>query len=105
MKKYIVVFITASCLKEAGKIADALLSKRFVACVNIIKGVDSFFTWKRKKERAKEILLIAKTEFSRFSEVEKLVKKNHSYETPEIIAIPIMTGNKEYLKWIEDSVR
>jgi len=105
MKKYIVVFITASCLKEARKIADALLSKRLVACVNIIKGVDSFFTWKRKKERAREILLIAKTEFSKFGEVEKLVKRNHFYETPEIIAIPIVAGSKQYLKWIEDSVK
>ena len=103
--KYIVVFITASSIKEARKIALVLLSKKVAACVNIIKGVESFFVWQGKKERAKEILLIAKTEISHFEELKKQVKKAHSYKTPEIIALPIIAANKEYLKWIEESVR
>lgn len=103
--KYIVVFITASSKKEARKIACVLLSKKLAACVNVIKGVDSRFFWKGSIDSAKEFLLIAKTRISKFSELKKQVKKNHSYEIPEIIAVPIIAANKDYLKWIEDSVR
>lgn len=103
--KYAIVFITAASLRQARKIADILVSTRLAACVNIIEDVESIFTWHDKKERAKEVLLIAKTKLSRFNELKKQVKKNHSYETPEIIAIPIIAGNKEYLKWIDESVK
>lgn len=102
--KYIVVFITASSLLEARKIACVLLSKKAAACVNIVKGVDSHFIWKGKIDNAKECLLIAKTKLSKFSELKKHAIKNHSYETPEIIAVPIIAANKDYLKWIDDSV-
>lgn len=102
--KYIVVFITAVSLRQAKKIAGALVSMRLVACVNIIEGVESIFTWQGKKERVNEVLLIAKTKFSKFNELKKQVKKNHSYKVPEIIALPIIAGNKEYIKWIDESV-
>ena len=102
--KYIVVFVTASSLSEAKKISDNLLSKKLAACVSIVPKVRSNFIWKGNMTEANEVLLIAKTKFSKFNELEKQVKKNHSYEVPEIIALPIVAGNKEYLKWIDDSV-
>jgi len=102
--KYIVVFVTASSLSEAKKISDNLLSRKLVACVNIVPKVRSNFIWKGNIDKANEVLLIAKTKFSKFNELKKQVKKNHSYEVPEIIALPIIAGNKEYLKWIDESV-
>jgi len=102
--KYIVVFITVSSLVEARKITSVLLSKKLAACVNIIKGVDSNFIWQGKVDKAKEYLLIVKTKFSRFNKLENHVRKIHSYEVSEIIALPIVCGNKKYLKWIGDSV-
>lgn len=102
---YIVVFITTDSLRQAKKIADILVSKRLAACVNIIKGVSSVFIWQAKREKAKEILLIAKAKLSGFNELKKEVKKIHSYQVPEIIALPIIAGNKEYLKWIDDSIK
>lgn len=100
---YIAIFITAASLKQARKIAIVLVSKKLAACVNIVPAVDSIFRWKAKIERAKEVLLIAKTKASRFESLKRQVKKIHSYEVPEIIALPIIAGNKEYLKWIEES--
>jgi len=103
--KFAVVFITASSSRQAEKIAAILISKRLAACVNIIKGVSSIFIWHSKQEKAGEILLVAKTKITKFNQIEKEVKKIHSYEVPEIIALPIVCGNKKYLQWINDSVK
>ena len=103
--KFAVVFITASSGRQAERLADMLISKRLAACVNIIKGVDSVFVWHGKRERVKEVLLIAKIKLSCFSKLKKEVKEIHSYQVPEIIALPIVAGNKEYLKWIDESVK
>ena len=104
MHKYIVVFITTSSLPQARKIANILVSKRLTACVNILPGINSIFRWQGRLDYAKEVLLIAKTIKSNFRKLTKQVKQIHSYEVPEIIALPIIAGNKEYLKWISDSV-
>jgi len=101
----LIIFITASSRGEAGEIATNLVGKRLVACVNIVPGIESIFTWKGKLEVAKETLLIAKTKAALFPRVEKMVKKVHSYECPEIIAFPITRGNKEYLKWLRETTR
>lgn len=97
----IVVFITCPSRREANKIKDILLEKRQVACVNILSAVSSFFWWQGKIDEAKEILLLAKTKSSMFKEIVTLVKQVHKYEVPEIIALPIIYGNKEYLEWID----
>ncbi len=99
----LIIFITASSKEEARKIANGLVSKRLVACVNIVLNIESIFTWKGKLEVAKEVLLIAKTKAGLFSKVEKAVKKLHSYECPEVIAFPITKGNKDYLKWVKET--
>ena len=102
--KYIVVFITTGSPEEAQHISRILLEQRKVACVNIIPKVDSIFWWEDKLDSAQENLLVAKTKASLLPEITDLVKKVHSYDVPEIIALPIVGGNQEYLEWIEQSV-
>jgi periplasmic divalent cation tolerance protein len=102
--KHIVVFITTSGNEEASKIAELLLKQRKAACVNIVSGVDSSFWWKRNIDSAQESLLIIKTRASVLSKVIDLVKGVHSYEVPEIIAMPIIGGNDDYLRWIDSEV-
>ena len=99
---YIVVFITASSKKEARKIARGLLEEKLVACVNIIDEVESLFWWQGKIDSAKEALLVSKTKKELFNKLAKKVKSLHSYSVPEIISLPIISGNKDYLKWIKE---
>jgi len=101
---YTLVMITCSSRKEALKIKKVLLERRKVACINIIPKVESFFWWKDKIDSCPEVLLLAKTERSNLEKIVALVKKIHKYEVPEIIALPIIGGNKEYLKWINESL-
>lgn len=103
--RHIVVFITASSDEEARKIAKLLLDQRKAACVNIVSGVDSSFWWQGKIDSARESLLIIKTRASTFPKVIELVKTIHNYEVPEIIAMPVIGGNDDYLKWIDDEVQ
>ena len=102
---YIVIFITTSSETEARQISDALLTRRKAACVNIIPTVNSSFWWQGKLESAAESLLMVKTKASLVDEVVALVKENHSYTVPEIIALPIIGGNPDYLEWIEKAVK
>jgi len=102
---YVAIFITVSTRAEADKIAEVLLTERRVACTNIIPGVSSLFWWQEKLDSAQENLLIAKTKASQLDEVVRLVKENHSYQVPEIIAVPIVGGNQDYLEWIDNEVK
>jgi periplasmic divalent cation tolerance protein len=105
MTKYIVTFVTCSSKKEAKLIANKLLNEKLAACVNIIEGISSFFWWKGKLDKADESLLIIKTVKKNFGKIRKTVKKLHSYEVPEIIALPVAKGNRNYLKWIDESIK
>jgi periplasmic divalent cation tolerance protein len=98
------IFVTTGTEEEAHKITELLLAKRKAACVNIVPKVDSSFWWQGKLESAQESLLIIKTRASLLSEIIGLVKSVHSYEVPEIIALPIIGGNEDYLKWIDGEV-
>ena len=98
---YIVVFITVKDPEEAQKIAKALIKRRQAACVNIVPSVDSHFWWKDKLDATKESLLIAKTKESLLPDLIKSVKKIHSYSIPEIIALPIVGGSRDYLEGID----
>ena len=100
-KSYIVILITAKDQEEAQKIAKALVKRRQAACVNIVPAVNSYFWWKDKLEATDESLLIVKTRESLLPEVIKSVKKIHSYRLPEIIALPIIGGSRDYLEWID----
>jgi len=101
----IVVFITIDTKEEAQRIAKVLLEQRKAACVNIIPGVSSLFWWEDKLDSAQESLLIVKTKASVLNEVIRLVKEIHSYDVPEIIAMPIVGGNQDYLEWIGKEVK
>ncbi len=105
MGKYIVVFVSCGSMSEAKKIAKLLVNDKVTACVNIIGGILSLYWWEGKVNKAKEVLLIAKTLQSNFANVQKIVTRTHSYEIPEIIAMPISKGNKTYLKWIDMSLK
>ena len=98
---YLVVFITAGDAAEAEKIATTLLKRRQAACVNIVPGVTSHFWWQDKLEKTGESLLVVKTRDNLLPDVIKTVKKLHSNEVPEIIALPIAGGNPDYLAWLE----
>ena len=98
------VLVTVSGKAEADKITSVLLESRKAACVNIIPKVSSRFWWKGKIDSADEMLLLIKTRSSAVLEIIELVKKNHSYTVPEVIALPIIAGNKDYLSWIDNEV-
>ncbi len=102
---YIVIFITASNKKEAQKIASVIIRHKLAACVNIVDKIHSVFFWKSKIDQAKESLLIIKSKKEKLTKIIKLVKSMHSYEVPEIIALPIIAGDKLYLRWIDASLR
>lgn len=99
----IILYITASSLKEAAKISNALLDKKLIACANILKS-DSIYRWKGKKVNEKEFIIHAKTTEKQFSKAEKLIKKIHAYEIPCIIKIPVKS-NSEYLKWVRGELK
>ena len=97
---YIVVLITAGSDEEAHEIADALVGQRKAACVNIVPQISSLFWWEDKIDEEKESLLLVKTRAELFREVVNVVQGIHSYEVPEIIALPLVEGNPEYLTWL-----
>jgi periplasmic divalent cation tolerance protein len=102
--EYIVVLITVEDAEEAEHIAELLLEQRMAACVNIIPGINSSFWWEGKIDKARESLLIIKTEVTRLQEIIHSVKTVHSNTVPEIIALPIIGGNQDYLDWIDNEV-
>ncbi len=97
----IIVLITAGSEEEAHIIAESLVRGKKAACVNIVPAVDSLFWWEGKIESARESLLLVKTKASLFPEIVELVKRTHSYEVPEIIAMPIISGSEDYVKWLD----
>ena len=100
----VVIYITTGTDEEAQKVAEELLKQRKAACVSILPGVSSTFWWQDKLDSAQEILLIVKTKASLVDEIVRLVTEIHSYDVPEIIALPIMGGNRDYLEWIGKEV-
>jgi len=103
MTDYLVVYITAPNEEEGAKIAKALVQEKLAACVNIVKDIRSIYFWQGKVEDEKEVLLIVKTKASLYEKLEGRVKELHTYTVPEVIAIPIARGSKDYLGWVKDS--
>jgi periplasmic divalent cation tolerance protein len=101
----VVIFITAGTDEEAEKIAEVLLKQRRAACVNIVPGVSSRFWWKGHLDSDKENLLIVKAKASLLDEIIALVKGIHTYDVPEVIALPIIGGNSDYLDWIDKELQ
>jgi periplasmic divalent cation tolerance protein len=101
---HVVILVTAGSAKEAQRIAANLIKNKLAACVNIISGIQSVFWWKGKADKAKESLLMIKSKRFLLPRIIKAVRAVHSYEVPEIIALPIVGGERKYLRWIDDSV-
>jgi periplasmic divalent cation tolerance protein len=100
MTEALVVLCTCGDEPEAMRIANALIEERAAACVNVLPAVQSVYRWREKIETAQEILLIVKTTRERFAAVERKIVELHSYDTPEIIALPVTHGLKKYLAWL-----
>jgi len=102
---YTVTLVTTKNKREAKKIASKLINDKIAACVNIVNGVESVFSWKGKADKANEALLIIKSKKSQFRKLASAVKSIHSYKVCEIISLPIVAGNKEYLNWIDENTK
>ncbi len=103
--KLVLCYITAPNYEEAKKLSEILIQEKLIACANIIKDVSSIFMWENKLETPDEVILIAKTKEALFTNVSETVKKHHSYDTPCIVALPIIDGSGEFLQWIEDETK
>jgi periplasmic divalent cation tolerance protein len=100
-----VVFVTCPTRGLARKIARGVVGRRLAACVNVVHSpVESFYAWKGKLEEAREYLLVMKTTAKRLAELENEVKRLHSYDVPEFIAMQVVAGSEEYLAWLSTSV-
>jgi len=104
MTGFIQVVVTTETPEQARVIAKSLVGEKLAACVQIIDSVESTYRWKGKVESARECLCLIKTRESLFGKVEAAIKALHSYETPEIIAVPVIDGSKEYLRWLDESL-
>ncbi len=106
MKKteYIIILTSVSSYKEAEKIADALVDARLASCVSILQNIKSIYKWQGKKERCRENLLFIKSKENKFKQIAKKIKSLHSYQVPEIIALPVIKGSKDYLDWIKQVI-
>ncbi len=102
--QYVVVLITTPA-DRGQEIANFIIENRLGACVNIVPEVSSIYWWKGNIEKDRESLLIVKTSRARFSELKERVKEIHPYTVPEIIALPIIEGNEDYLIWIDENVK
>jgi periplasmic divalent cation tolerance protein len=99
----IVVFMTAANGEEATRLADMLVGAHLAACVQILPEMESVYRWQGKIERQSEVLLLAKTTRAKFDDLESEVRALHSYDTPEIIAVPVITGSAPYLDWLNET--
>lgn len=104
MTEYIVVLATVGSAGEGDKIARALVEERLAACVNRIKAIDSTYRWQGRVERAEEDLLIIKSRGDLFDRLKQRIEQLHSYSVPEIIALPIVAGSENYLRWLGDEL-
>jgi periplasmic divalent cation tolerance protein len=100
------VLVTCATLLQAKLIARTVVEKRLAACVNILRvPVESHYRWKGRVESARELLLLIKTTAPKLPQLEKEVKRLHSYAVPEFLVLPIVAGSDDYLSWLTDSVK
>lgn len=100
-----ITFATCKDFREARRIARALVGEKLAACVNLVRGVSSVYAWKGRIEDAREVLLIIKSRDSLSRRLLARVKELHSYSIPEVVTMPIASGNPDYLEWILESTR
>jgi len=101
-----IVLVTCGSIPEARRIAGKVVEKRLAACVNIVLApIQSIYRWKGRVQSAREVLMVIKTSAKRLKELEREVKGLHSYAVPEFIVVPITGGSREYLAWVNESVK
>jgi periplasmic divalent cation tolerance protein len=98
---YCVVITTCGSNEEGEKLASLIVENRLAACVQI-SGITSYYTWEGELNRDPECKLTIKTRKGIYDQLEKFIKKHHSYDVPEIIQVPIQAGSKQYLDWIDE---
>lgn len=101
MTDKIVVLVTCASAEEAARMARELIARRLAACVNLLPGVRSVYHWKGSVEEAEETLLMIKSARPLFDELKAAIARLHSYEVPEIVALPIVEGAASYLEWMD----
>jgi len=101
----IVVLVTVSSRDEAEHIAAAVVSEELAACVNIVGPIESIYRWDNRVQHDQELLLVIKTRAALAGELEARVRALHSYQTPEVIALPITSGSPNYLDWLRSATR
>ncbi|HNY92881.1 MAG TPA: divalent-cation tolerance protein CutA [bacterium] len=105
MESFLLVTTTCASREEAEVLAEKLLKVRLIACANIFSGVHSIFHWRGKIERAEEVVLQVKCRKRYFRDLVEWIQTHHSYELPEILALPIVDGSREYLDWMMEETR
>jgi len=100
-----VTFVTCRDVRQARRIARALVGERLAACVNVVPGVSSIYRWKGEVEEAREALLLVKSTSARARLLEARVKALHSYETPEVVTLKVAGGSADYLRWLRENAR
>ena len=104
-RSFAVVLVTAPDLKIARRLAQSVLRARLAACANLVPKIESHYWWQGKLEKGAEVLLIFKTTQARLAALEELVLKEHPYDTPEFIVLPVAGGTERYLEWLVRSVK
>jgi periplasmic divalent cation tolerance protein len=103
-QQFIQISTTVAKKSDAEIIAKILSKEKLSACTQIIGPITSVYRWKGKLEKSKEYLCLVKTKKSKYKKIEKTIKKNHHYKIPEIIALPIIEGSADYMKWAEKEI-
>lgn len=101
----IAVLVTCGSEEEAGLLADALVGERLAACVNVLGPIRSVYRWEGAVQHDREWLLVVKTRAALLENLGARVRELHSYDTPEVIALPVQGGSAPYLQWVLDSTR
>jgi len=104
-KSYSIVLVTAPDLKTARRLAKVALTKRLIACANLVPKIESHYWWRGKIETGSEVLLLLKTVNSKLDSLEEVILAEHPYDTPEFLTVAINRGNKRYLDWLTKSAQ
>ena len=105
MTEALVVLITAPSSEEGEAIARALVEEKLAACVNVIPSVTSLYRWRGELQREGEVLLVVKSRRGLFDRLAARVRELHSYQVPEIIALPVILGDEDYLRWLSEATQ
>lgn len=103
--KCLLVLVTAPDLKTARRLAQSALKARLIACANLVPKVESHYVWEGRMEKSAEVLMLIKTTPAKLEKLRELIEREHPYDTPEFIALPVTAGARKYLDWVSASVK